>query len=232
MKEGTIGIIGAMDVETDGLKALISNPREETFGKITFVSGKLFGHDVVVAKSGVGKVFSAMCAQTMILQYAPAYIINTGIAGALNKSLGVLDIVIADKVVQHDFDLSSIGCPLGLLPGFNKAFLECDDELCTRLFEAASGFGKKVVRGIVATGDTFVADSEKNEHLRSFFGADACEMEGGSIGQVCAWNGVPFCVLRTMSDGGNEDSTLDYGKFEKLAAVQSIAVMGAFLKAL
>lgn len=232
MKDGTIGIIGAMDIETDGLKALITDAREESFGKIKFVSGKLFGRNVVVAKCGVGKVFASICAQTMILNYSPAYIINTGIAGGLNKSLGVLDIVVADKVVQHDFDISSLGIPLGSIPGIGKAFLECDSEIGDGLCKAASHFGKRVVRGVVATGDSFIADSEKNERLQQLFGADACEMEGGAIGQVCTWNGVPFCIVRTISDGGNDDSTMDYGKFEALAAEQSVSVICEFLKSL
>ena len=232
MSKKLVGIIGAMNIEVDGLKALISNPKEETFGKITFVSGKMFGHDVVVAKSGVGKVFSAICAQTMILKYSPVCIINSGIAGALNKSLGVLDAVIADKVVQYDVDLTPVGCDLGCLPEIHKVFLECDENIRDRLFDAASCIAERAITGIVATGDSFVASSEKNEQLRTLFGADACEMEGGSIGQVCFSNDVPFGILRTISDGGNEDARLSYERFEELAAKQAIAIIGAFIKAL
>ena len=229
MNKGTIGIIGAMDVEVDGLISMMESPKKQTYGGIGFTKGKLCGHDVVVSQSGMGKVASAVCAQTMILEYSPACVINTGIAGSLNSGIGVLDVVVASRVVQHDFDLTPWGYRPGEIPDLGRAFLDCDETVCGALLSAAQKLGIKCISGTVASGDSFIADDAKKAWIRETFGADACEMEGAAIGQVCFMRGVPFCVLRTMSDGGDGDAKMTYDTFKPIAAKQSVDVIKEFL---
>ena len=230
MKNKLIGIIGAMSVEVEGLKQAMKSAESETVGAIEFTRGVIGNCNVVVAKCGVGKVFAGMCAQTMIVKYAPDVIINTGVAGSLSKNIGILDIVVGEKVLQHDFDTSPLGDPKGFVSGLDLVYMNCDEEYSAKLCECASSLGIKTVRGTIASGDKFVADEDKKTEIASYFGADACEMEGAAIGQACAWNNVPFCVLRAISDGGNDDATMDYRKFVTLAANQSIKVLKAFLE--
>lgn len=220
-----VGIIGAMKVETDGMIALLSDKKEETVSGITYVSGKLGRTEVVVAKSGVGKVFAAMCAQTMILKYHPACIVNMGVAGTLRDDLKVCDLVIADKVMQYDMDTSAIGDIKGMVSGVEMIYFPCDPSLQRRFAEAAKEEGVNSVSGTVASGDQFLADPVKKEEIVSEFGASACEMEGGAIGQVCYVNKVPFGVLRFISDGGSDDVKMDYATFRDIAAVASIRLV-------
>ena len=230
MKNKLIGIIGAMSVEVEGLKQAMVSAESETVGAIEFTKGVIGKCDVVVAKCGVGKVFAGMCAQTMIVKYAPDVIINTGVAGSLSRNIGILDIVVGERVLQHDFDTSPLGDPKGFVSGLDMVYMNCDEEYSKKLCECASALGIKAVRGTIASGDKFVADEGQKSDIASYFGADACEMEGAAIGQACAWNNVPFCVLRTISDGGNDDAAMDYPKFVTLAANQSIKVLKSFLE--
>ena len=230
MKKGTIGIIGAMDIEIEKLVSSVENPQTKTIGGIAFTSGKMFGKDVVIAKSGMGKVFAAVCAQTMILGYSPVCIINSGIAGSTDSRLGMLDITIGEKVVQHDYDFTPLGKPLGYVPDLDKTFFECDGEICNMLCDAVKSIGKNALRAVIATGDQFIADKEKGRQLHDIFGASACEMEGGAIGQVCTIWGIPFGILRTISDGGDESSSEIIHQFGKLAADQAANIMKEFVR--
>ena len=232
MIDGRIGIIGAMDVEVEGIiERMVSAERREIGGSV-FYSGKLCGHDIVVSQSGMGKVASAVCAQTMILEYSPACLINTGIGGTLSHDIGVLDVIVAERVVQHDFDLTSWGYKPGEIQELERAFFECDKSVCDGLCAAAKKLGVKCRPGIVASGDQFIADDAKKAWIRDTFGADVCEMEGAAIGQVCYMRGVPFCVLRTMSDGGGDDAKMTYDTFKPIAARQSVDVIVEFIKSL
>lgn len=220
-----VGIIGAMKVETDGIIALLSEKKEETVSGITFVSGLLGGTAVVVARSGVGKVFAAMCAQTMILRYSPSCIVNVGVAGTLRNDLHVCDLVIADKVMQYDMDTSAIGDIKGMVSGVEMIYFPCEERLEKKFFDAAAQMGVRAVSGTVASGDQFLADPVKKQEIASEFGASACEMEGGAIGQVCYVNGVPFGVLRFISDGSGDDVKMDYATFRDIAADYAIRLV-------
>lgn len=232
MKRDLIGIIGAMDIEIEGLKELLTSVKTVERGGIEFITGEMGLQKVVIAKSGVGKVFAAICAQTMINDFSPDFIVNTGVAGTLNDDVGILDVVIAKRAVLHDMDISSIGDPVGLIPGFDDVFMYCDAEIAERLSRAATSLGIHNVIGTVASGDQFIAYSKKKEWIKKTFGADACEMEGAAIGQVCLFRKVPFCILRTISDGGNEGAILDYPKFSKIAADQSVRILKTFIEGL
>ncbi|MBS7299203.1 MAG: 5'-methylthioadenosine/adenosylhomocysteine nucleosidase [Eubacteriales bacterium] len=226
-----LGILGAMDIEVDGLKAMATNVKEKIISGKTFISGKIHGKDVVIAKCGIGKVNAALGAEAMILKYNPDLIINTGVAGSLTKDLSIGDIVIADSVCQHDFDTSPLGDPVGLIPEVNLIKIPADNAAFSKLEAVIAKLGLKSKTGAVASGDAFIASSEKKDYIVSTFGALACEMEGASIGQVCAVNKTPFAVLRALSDSADEGSCEDYPTFCKLAAKNSIDVISEFIKA-
>lgn len=224
-----IGIIGAMQSEMDAIKAKIENPHTQKISGITFVKGSIHGVDVVAATCGIGKVFAAMCAQTMILNYRPDLIINVGVAGSLTPKLNIGDIAIADRVVQHDMDTTSIGDPAGLISGINMVYLPCSEQTVRMMEACADALEFHHETGVIATGDVFMQDGARKKHVADTFEAISCEMEGGSIGQVCYVNGVDFCILRAISDNGDEDAHNDYHMSLDMAADRATRVMDRFL---
>lgn len=224
-----IGIIGAMDIEVENIKSLLSDISEKKISGVNFVSGKFSGKDVVVAKCGVGKVFSALCAEAMILEFNPKMIINVGVAGCLDSTLKIGDIVIADNVCQHDMDTSPLGDPPGLLSDINIINIPTDERILSALLKSVSGLGLPHSVGTIASGDQFVSSAEKKEYIISRFGAKSCEMEGGAIGHVCFVNNIPFGVLRAISDGADDGANMDFPTFAKMAAKNSTRVIEKFL---
>lgn len=221
-----IGIIGAMQSEVEGIRARMEILREETVSGVTFAEGNLCGCRVVVATCGVGKVFSAIAAEAMILRFGVTALVNTGVAGGLAEGLSVGDIVIADRVVQHDMNTMAVGDARGFLSGIDRVYLETDVTLTETLVKAAREEGLSVQKGTIASGDLFVAKEKTKAHLREWFDAAACEMEGASIGQVAYVNRVPFAVLRAISDGGDG---MEFSEFVRFAAERSVAVLCRFL---
>lgn len=224
-----LGIIGAMEMETKGLKAAMTHKQEVTVSGIRFTEGLLEGAPVVVATCGVGKVAAAMCAEAMILRFGATALLNTGVAGGLAEGLSVCDAVVADFVVQHDMDTTAIGDPAGLISGLNLVKIPAEKALYEPLAAACRAKGVNTMIGTVASGDLFVAKEEDKDRIRSLFGAAACEMEGAAIGQVACTNGVPFAVLRTISDGGDG---MEFSEFAPLAAKASVAITREFVKSI
>lgn len=220
-----IGIIGAMDSETQGLKNLISDKKTKLISGIEFVCGKLNGKDVVCAKCNPGKVNSALCAQAMILEFKPDVIINSGVAGSLTKELGIYDVAIAKDCVQHDFDTSPLGSPVGMIDGLDKIYFECDPHAVETLKRVCEN--EKYMLGTIASGDVFVSGDEARNKITKNFNAIACEMEGASIAHVCYVNDVKFGILRVISDGGDE---VDFGTFVKETSKKSIEIMSRFVE--
>ena len=218
-----IGIIGAMDVEVNRFKELMLGQSSEVICGTEFICGTLWGHPTVVAVSGVGKVNAAICTQTMIMRYSPRFIINSGVAGGLDKSLNICDIVIADSVVT-----SPLGDPVGLISGINLVNIPCDKELCNQLYSAASECDIHTITGTIASGDQFINSSEKKLWLTDTFNAAACEMESAAIGHVCYKNSVPFGILRSISDSADDSSHISYTEFVQLAADNLVKVMERF----
>ena len=216
--KANIGIIGAMDDEVRELISRLENKCTETVGSIEFNTGSLFGKNVVIARCGIGKVFAAICAQTMIIKYSPDLIVNTGVGGALDKALRPLDIVFADKLVQHDMDTSAIGDPVGLVSGINRVYFETDDRAREILTAAANELSVNSKVGTIATGDKFISDSADKERIRALFGAVACEMEGGAIAHTAFVNSTPCIVVRAISDSADGDASMDYPTFLPQAA--------------
>ena len=212
-----IGIIGAMEVEVQALKDLMDNAELKEISSVVFYRGKINGIDTVVAVAGVGKVNAAVCAQTMILEYSPDYIINTGVAGGLSEELKIGDVAVADKVAEHDMDTSPLGDELGFITGIDRVYMPCDEYISGLMYDAAKSVdGINAVRGTIASGDQFIASEEQRGFIKKNFSAVAAEMEGAAIGHVCTMNNVKFVVLRAISDGANSDSTIDFPTFTKM----------------
>lgn len=225
-----IGIICAMQVEIEKIKLQIQNPVEISEGHITFLRGQYSGKEIVAAVSGIGKVFAAICAQTMILKFQPSVIINVGVAGTLTSELDIGDVAVADKLVQHDMDTSPLGDPKGLISGINIVEIPCDTKVVKTITDCVSELGIHEVIGIIASGDQFIVDKKQKEYITEQFKAIACEMEGAAISQVCYVNKIPFGVIRAISDSANEQSHMDYPEFVKLAAANSAKVISKFIE--
>lgn len=208
-----IGIIGAMKSEIEDLKHFITNAKSESISSIEFTTGTLWGVDCILAVSGVGKVNSAVCTQTMIMKFNPDLIINIGVAGGIDDKINICDIVIADYVMQHDMDTSELGDAKGFISGINLIKLPCDKELINKVKNAANEEELRCHIGTIMSGDQFIANREKLIDLKNQFNGLACDMESGSIGQVCYLNNTRFIAIRSISDNVNAESKMDYQKF-------------------
>ncbi len=213
-----IGIIGAMDIEVDGLKAKMTDRQTRIISGIEYTSGLLGGQSVVTAVCGVGKVNAAICAQTMILSFPITGIINTGVAGSLTTKLEVGDIAIAADTVEHDMDTTPLGDPLGYITGLNMVRLPSDARLSELLQCSAKALGITHLIGTIVSGDQFIYKAEQKTRLAETFDAIACEMEGAAIGHVCRCNDMPFAIVRAISDSMTGKSEMEYPTFKLLAA--------------
>ncbi len=226
-----VGIIGAMKIEVDALCDMMQDATVETIAGIAFHRGTLCGRSVVVAQCGIGKVFAAMCVQVMILSYAPAVIVNTGVAGTLTDKLSIGQVAIADRLVQHDMDTTPLGDPAGLISGINMVYFPADPKARACLAECVAAEGVTYATGTVASGDQFIGRQSQKDFIKNTFeNVVACEMEGASIAHVCYMNATPCAVLRAISDGGDDDAAMDYPTFCAHAAQVAIRVMVRFLE--
>jgi len=225
-----IGIIAAMNVEMESLRSYMTDTTTETISGVTFVRGMLEGKEVVTAVCGIGKVFAALCAQTMILRYQPDAVINTGVAGTLSDKLSICSVAVSTGVVQHDMDTSPLGDPVGMISGINIVHIPADESTAVRFAAAAAALGIPHTTGTVASGDQFISDRAEKTRITETFGGVACEMEGAAVGQVCYVNDIPFAVLRAISDEADGTSPDDFGAFAAAAAKNSVAVLRRFLK--
>lgn len=224
-----IGVIGAMHIEVETIKSLMENKSAEKIGGVEFVKGTLHGREIVIAVCGIGKVAAAMCTQIMILKYSPECIINTGVGGSLSTSLAIGDIAVAESLVQHDMDTSPLGDPVGLISGLNLVNIPADKRVAEILLKGIETLDNvKGMTGVIASGDQFIASNERKKFITDNFGAIVCEMEGASIAQVCFSNGVPFGVVRAVSDCADGSSHMDYGEFLPVAAANAAKLIEYF----
>lgn len=224
------GIIAAMDIEERGLRALMECTETHRAGGIDFTVGRIGAEQVVTAVCGMGKVFAAMCTQTMILEFAPDVIINTGVAGTLSPQLHIGDAAVAADLVQHDLDTSAIGNPVGFMPELGISNIPADEKTTALLMEGAAECGVKSLRGTIASGDKFMSDRGEKELLVRRFNAIACEMEGAAIAQVCRVNGTPFGVLRAISDEADGGAADDFAAFAAQAAEKTVNILKYFVE--
>ncbi len=223
-----IGIIGAMEIETNGLVAKLDNVVNESMGGYTFTKGVYDGKDVVVCRCGIGKVFSSTAAVLMIERYLPDCIINIGVAGGA-KPLVQGDVVVANKTVQHDYDAVADGLELGQVHGFSSPYFDCDVTLVDKLSTALERTGNKFIKGVIASGDCFVSSAEKSTSIAKRFGAVAFDMESAAINQVCQIQSVPFCSMRAISDNADNEAVKSFYEFVTEASEKAISAVCKFI---
>ena len=229
-----IGIIGAMDIEVDALKEQMADVTRVNKASMEFYQGKLNGKDVVVVRSGIGKVNAAVCTQILADVFEVEAVINTGIAGSLRNEINIGDIVVSTDALQHDMDAVEFGYPKGQIPGMkvfsfvaNAALRETAVRVCQKVNPDI-----QVFEGRIVSGDQFVARAEvKNEIIKEFAGY-CTEMEGASIAQAAYLNEIPFVVVRAISDKADNSATMDYPTFERQAAQHCVNLVGEMLREL
>ncbi len=217
-----IGIIGAMEQEVSILKQALCGCIEEKRGGCTFYHGQIEGIDIVLLQSGIGKVAAAVGTTILLSQFTPDIIINTGSAGGFDKNLNLGDIVVSTEVRHHDADVTAFGYEMGQMAGQPAAF-KADEELI-KIAEQAIAMKQEQnsVRGLICTGDAFVCSDEKKAYIRQYFpSVIAVEMEAAAIAQTCYQFGVPFVVVRAISDVADKASPMSFDEFLPLAAQSS-----------
>ena len=231
-----MGIIGAMESEVQNLIARMEGVAYHEKTGRRFAVGTLAGKEVVVVQSGIGKVAAAITAQMLIDGFEVDALLNTGMAGGLDSRLAVKDLVIATAALQHDFDITAFGHAKGFMYGEDDTkptLFMADETLCTKAREAAARVlpeGSKAIDGIVASGDIFVDDSALKAQLRDGFGAAAAEMEGAAIAQTAVANGVPFVILRTISDLAEHQANVSFDELEKYVGILAGDITVALLE--
>ena len=222
----TIAVIGAMDVEIEKLLPEITNRKETKLRGHTYYTGIMRGKNVVVTRSGVGKVNAAVTTSELIREFDVDSLIFTGIAGAVDPELEPSDVVISTALVQHDVDLTAFGNKPGQMDGFDDRNFYADKALIDTATTAARGVvGKdKVNLGVIVTGDQFVADKQAVQKMYKEFKAMAVEMEGAAVAQVAFMYGKPLVVIRTISDKADGSATLDYEEMKTLTANNSAGI--------
>lgn len=227
------GIIGAERQEVDLLFAALAESgkpvRVTVRGPLEFHEGTLRGAEVVVVCCGIGKVNAALCAQMLVSEFSVGAVINTGSAGGLAPGLSVFDMVVSTEAVQHDFDLTAFGYRPGQVPGSASPCFAADAGLRNAALAAwarSPGHGNsKMIEGRVASGDVFITDKTGRDRVVSVFSPACVEMEGAAIAQVCALNGVPFVILRSISDLAGENAGVSYEEFSRQAAQVSARIV-------
>ena len=220
-----LGIIGAMDVEVATLKAKMENVTAATHAGSVYFEGILEGTPAVVVQCGVGKVNAALCAQILCSVYGVTAIVNTGIAGSLCAELDIGDLVVSRDAMYHDFDCVHFGYEMGKVPGMDVVAFPADAKMMELAFAAAEAINPGHTKiGRVASGDLFVAAKPAKEAIITKTGALCTEMEGAAIAHTAYRIGVPFVILRAISDKADDSAEMDYPTFEAIAAARCAAV--------
>ena len=214
-----LGILGAMREEVETLVEKLENKQESVHAWSTYYEGQLEGLDVVVVQCGVGKVNAAMCAQILCSCYGVTHLVNTGIAGSLSAELDIGDLVVSRDAMYHDFDCNAFGYPSGKVPGMDVIAFPADEKLMAYAFAAAESVNPGHTKiGRVASGDQFVASKEQKNKIITTTQGVCTEMEGAAIAQTAYRNGLPFVILRAISDKADDSAEMDYPTFERIAA--------------
>lgn len=222
-----LGIIGAMDEEISQIAELMTDVEETTIAEMTFKKGTIGGKEVVAVRSGIGKVNAAMCTQILATYFNVDSVINTGVAGSLRNEINIGDIVISTDALQHDMDATGFGYELGVIPRMKVSTFVADDRLAKLAKEACieANLGIGVHCGRVVSGDQFITDKATKQRLIDTFDGYCTEMEGAAIAQAAYLNGIPFLVIRAISDKADDSANMDYSEFERHAIDNSVALM-------
>lgn len=212
-----VAILGAMREEIEPILEMIGSYTKSEYAGNIFYEATYEGHDLVIAYSKIGKVFSAITASVMCERYSAETLLFTGVAGGISKSLKISDLIMASALCQHDVDITAFGHPYGFIPE-GSVMIESDTKLRQLAADVAASLNVVLKEGIIATGDQFVASSERKEWIEQTFKADALEMEGASVACVCSNFQIPFFVLRAISDTADGDAGEDFDTFLKTSA--------------
>ena len=225
-----ICIIGAMDSEIDEFLKHAHLTNEIAWNEFVLREASLLNYNVVIVKSGVGKVYAAMVCERLIDVYDPRAVIFTGVGGALNKELDIGDIVVSRDCIQHDLDAEALGFPRGEIP-YTQHRVFTADRILRSYALSTEVDDKNIMEGRILTGDQFITKKEMNDHeyLIDELKGDSIDMEGGSIAQVCTINQIPFLIVRTMSDKANGDAVSDFNRFAQVVAKNSYLVVSTIL---
>lgn len=222
-----LGIIGAMDEEVAKIKERLENVEVQTFGGMDFYKGNFEGKSVVVVRSGIGKVNAAVCAQILADRYQVSGIVNTGIAGSLMAKIDIGDIVLSTDALQHDMDATNFGYPAGQIPRMDVLSFPADPKLLALAKECCGRVSPEIhtYEGRVVSGDQFISDQKKKDWLIENFHGYCTEMEGAAIAQAAYLNGIPFLIIRAISDKADNSANVDYPTFEAQAIIHSVNLM-------
>lgn len=218
-----VGIIGAMELEVEALKAQMTVKETLNRASMDFYAGTLNNTEVVIVRSGIGKVNAALCAQILIDTFKVSHIINTGVAGSLNAALDIGDILVSKDAVHHDMDVRIFGYAMGQVPGFDVVSFPADETMVRLALETCAEVNPdiKAVAGRVASGDQFISSKEVKDAIIANVAGDCAEMEGASIAHAAYLSKIPFVVIRAISDKADDSAEMDYPTFEREAAKHS-----------
>ncbi len=229
-----IGIIGAMDEEVQQLKAKMTEVQVKTKAAMEFYSGILEGKEVVVVRSGIGKVNAAVCTQILIDEYNLEMVINTGIAGSLKSEINIGDMVLSTDALQHDVDATAFGYDYGIIPRMETSIFPADASIVQMAQTVCKEVNPEigVFVGRIVSGDQFIGNKEKKNWLAEQFQGYCTEMEGAAIAQTAYLNKIPFLIIRAISDKADDSVQIDYPEFEAKAINHSVKLMTALVAVL
>lgn len=226
-----IGIIGAMEEEVASLKEEMEIQELVEKAGMTFCKGVLCGRDVVIVRSGIGKVNAGICAQILVDCFAVDTLINTGVAGSLDARIDIGDMVISTDAVQHDMDTSALGDPVGQIPRMDTFSFPADEELVKKAVAANEKANPDIhtFTGRIASGDQFISTKKVKERISDNFHPMCAEMEGAGIAQTAYLNKVSCVIIRAISDKADNSASMDYPTFEKKAIAHSVRLLKELL---
>lgn len=218
-----IGIIGAMELEVEELKAKMQVKRIVEKAGMKFFEGVLSNTDVVIVQSGIGKVNAGICVQILVDTFEITTVINTGVAGSLNNKANIGDIIISSESQEHDMDVTALGYEPGIIPQMKESVFKADAKIAELAVEVCKEVNPdiNVLTGKVVSGDQFISSKEQKEKLINVFHGDCAEMEGAAIAHAAYLNNIPYLVIRAISDKADGSAQMDYPTFEKAAAAHS-----------
>lgn len=228
----TYGIITAMKEEMQEIKKIMTNVEEQQIYELTFFKGRINEKGVILVEAGIGKVNAARVTQILIDKFEVCAIINVGVAGTAKDELNMGDIVIGERVVQHDFDITAFGHSKGFISNVGQ-FIESDKHLLSKMIQTIEKFNDsefKIKIGVIASGDIFCTDPRMKDKIRNKFDADAIEMEGAAIAQVCKLDNIPFIIIRSISDNPNLNNVITYEEYLSMATKRCANIIEEYLK--
>ena len=227
-----IGVIAAMNEEMIEIKKIMTSIKQINVYELKFFEGKINDKKVILVEAGIGKVNAARVTQILIDKFEVGSIINIGSAAAANNELGIGDIVIGKTVVQHDFDITAFGHPKGYISNVGIK-IESSPELINKMESVVNSINKdesKIKIGTIASGDIFCTDIKMKQKIRKKFKADAIEMEGAAIAQVCKLCNIPFIIIRGISDTPDGNNNITFEQYLEKASKMCANILQRFLK--